>query len=92
MYKKHITQGMLAEEVDISERYLAMIESGTRLPRMDVFVKIVNALGVSADAILVDELTCSDQIRFSKYAELAEKLGEKDRRRLHNIISAYLET
>lgn len=44
----------------ISERYLADIERGLKAPKLETFVKIVNAARVSPEYLLQDSLTILD--------------------------------
>lgn len=47
-----LTQEDVAERIDVSVEFYARIERGTSLPSILTFVRIVSALGVSADALL----------------------------------------
>ena len=44
-------QRAIAERAHISPRYLAAIELGEKIPKADVMVRIIRAMGASADAI-----------------------------------------
>ena len=50
----HLTQEQLAEIVDISPTHMSVIERCVKTPKLDTFVRIANALGVSTDALLQD--------------------------------------
>ena len=50
----HLTQEQLAEIIDISPTHMSVIERGVKTPKLDTFVRIANALGVSTDALLQD--------------------------------------
>lgn len=52
--RKNMTQEDLAALIDISPAHISVIERGTKIPRIDTFAAIANALGVSADELLVD--------------------------------------
>ena len=52
--KRHLTQEELAARIDISPTHVSVIERGTKIPRLDTFVAIANALEVSGDALLLD--------------------------------------
>ena len=45
-----------AERSGISTRYLADIELGAKVPKLETFISILNALGASADKVLQDSL------------------------------------
>ena len=74
--KKKLTQEQLAEKADIGFYYIGEIERGVKLPSLSVFIQIVEALGVSADSLLKDELTASPEFNNEITAKL-EKLNPK---------------
>ena len=51
---KGITQEQLAELAGLSPNHMSAIERGIKMPQLDSFVAICNALGVSADTLLID--------------------------------------
>ena len=60
--RAHLTQEELAEIIDISPTHMSVIERGVKTPKLDTFVKIVKALNLSADALLLDGM---DQVNDS---------------------------
>ena len=68
--RAHLTQEELAEIIDISPTHMSVIERGVKTPKLDTFVKIVKALNLSADALLLDGM---DQVNDSIVAELSVK-------------------
>ena len=52
--EQKLTQETLAERVDVSPYYIGEIERGTKTPSLDLFIKLVEALNVSADYLLRD--------------------------------------
>lgn len=52
--KKQLTVEQLAEKLEISVVFMNDIERGVKTPRMENFVKILNALEITADEILFD--------------------------------------
>ena len=86
--RAHLTQEELAEIIDISPTHMSVIERGVKTPKLDTFVKIVKALNLSADALLLDGM---DQVNDSIVAELSVRLGrlsDGDRNRILNAIRA----
>lgn len=55
--RRHLTQEKLSEIVDISPTHMSVIERGVKGMKLSTFIKIANALCVSADELLQDELT-----------------------------------
>ena len=89
--RAHLTQEELAEIIDISPTHMSVIERGVKTPKLDTFVKIVKALNLSADALLLDGM---DQVNDSIVAELSVRLGrlsDEDRHRILNAIRALTE-
>ena len=89
--RAHLTQEELAEIIDISPTHMSVIERGVKTPKLDTFVKIVKALNLSADALLLDGM---DQVNDSIVAELSVSLGrlsDEDRNRILNAIRALTE-
>ena len=54
--KANLSQEELGEIINISRKHISLIEIGSSTPSLDALVDIANALGVSADDILVDSL------------------------------------
>ena len=87
----HLTQEELAEIVDISPTHMSVIERGVKTPKLDTFVKIANALHLSADALLQDVVT---PVTDSITAELSVRIGrlpQKEQERILNAIRALTE-
>ena len=87
----HLTQEQLAEIIDISPTHMSVIERGVKTPKLDTFVRIANALGVSTDALLQDVVV---PVNDSIMAELSARIGrmpQKDRERILNAIRALTE-
>lgn len=88
--KKKLTQEQLAEKVDIGSYFLGEIERGVKLPSLTVFIQIVEALGVTADSLLKDELTASPEFNNELTAKM-EKLTPKQRAGAVSILDAYIK-
>ena len=89
--RAHLTQEELAEIIDISPTHMSVIERGVKTPKLDTFVKIVKALNLSADALLLDGM---DQVNDSIVAELSVRLGRltnEEQNRILNAIRALTE-
>ena len=87
----HLTQEQLAEIVDISPTHMSVIERGVKTPKLDTFVRIANALGVTSDSLLQDGV---DHANESIMAELSVRIGTlspKEQKRILNAIRALTE-
>ena len=51
-----------------------MVERGEKIPSLETFIKIVNALGVSSDMVLTDVLEAGYTVKNSMLNEKLEKL------------------
>lgn len=59
--RNNLSQAMLSELVDKTPSYISYIESGIKSMSLDTFVLIANALEVSPDRLLMEQLTCSER-------------------------------
>lgn len=80
--QKHLTQENLAELIDVSPNHISVIERGVKIPRLDTFVAIANALAVSADELLVDVVDQSAVNAASELSSAIEKLPQNERLRI----------
>ncbi len=88
--KKGYTQEVLAEKADIGLMYYGEIERGIKMPSMNTFIKIIEALGVSADYILQNELSSGRDYVFDELTTKLEKLTPKQRKTASDILDAYI--
>lgn len=84
--QKGITQEALAEEVGITANYLGVLERGDKLPKLATFIKIANALKVSADVLLVDVLSVSGAIKATYLETSISRLSEKEQKKVYEIL------
>lgn len=49
---KGYTQQSLSEKADIGEVYLSEIERGLKMPSMNLFIKLITALDISAEMLI----------------------------------------
>ena len=80
-----LTQEALAAMVDLSPTHISVIERGLKTPNLDSFVAIANALGVSADALLVDVV---DHVEESIACELSTQISRLPLRERSKILNA----
>lgn len=87
---KKLRQEDLAEMTDLSTNYIGMVERGEKVLSLESFIKIVNALEVSADMILCDVVNNGYKIKNSLFTEKLEKLSKADRNKIYEIIDTWL--
>ncbi len=63
---KGYTQEVLAEKAGIGVMYLGEIERGVKMPSLKTFIALVNALDISADYLLRNELCSGKQYVFDE--------------------------
>ena len=68
-----LTQEQLAEKAEISPTHISVIERNIKLPQLDTFVAICNALGVTADEILADVLTASTKQEITEFSAILQE-------------------
>jgi len=86
------TQEALAEKADIGVMYLGEIERGIKMPSLKIFTKIVEALNVSADYLLRDEVSSGKSFVYDEITQKLEGLTPKQRKGAAEILDAYLRT
>lgn len=59
---KGLKQDKLAEMVDVGTTHISHIETGNTIPSMKLFIAIVNALEVSSDFLLCDNMKIAKEI------------------------------
>lgn len=89
--RKGMTQEALAAKVDISTTHVSVIERGLKVPKLDTFVALANALGVSSDELLIDFIEHSDNSIPEDLSYLIKKLPPKERKKLIQIVKAFVE-
>jgi transcriptional regulator with XRE-family HTH domain len=88
---KKMTQGKLAEQVDLSNNYISSIECGTAVPSLETFVRICNALDVTADMLLTDSVYRSNEYLKENIARKLENCSKKNMRIVERFIDLLLE-
>lgn len=85
-----MTQEQLAEKVDVNTTYISDIERGAKFPSLTLFIKIVDALGVSSDYILRGEIEAGKSCVYDDITKKLENLTPKQRLGVANLIDAYI--
>ena len=87
---KGYTQHILAEKAGICNVYLSEIERGAKMPSLNIFVKLIEALDISADYILRDELTSGEKYIYDEITQKLKNLTPKQRKTATDILDSYL--
>ena len=68
--------------------YVSAIERGAKIPRLETFIRIANALNVPSDLLLIDVLKAGNVIKSS---ELSEKINDNINGHIyHPIVKEYI--
>lgn len=81
---------ILAKKAGTGEVYLGEIERGLKAPSLSTFIQIVDALDVSADYLLRDELPSGKEYVFNEITQKLQHLTPKQRKTAADILDAYL--
>lgn len=88
--KKGFTQHALAEKAGVSNVYLGEIERGEKMPSLNSFIKIIQALDVSADYVLRGELDSGKTYIFNELIDKMQALTPTQRKTAEDILDGYL--
>lgn len=89
--EKKLRQEDLAEKTDLSSNYIGMVERGEKIPSLETFISILNALEISADMVLADVLKQGYVVKNSLFSEDMQKLSQEDRERIYLVIEALIK-
>ena len=89
--KHHLTLEQVAEKADLSANYIGMVERGEKIPSLESFISIVNALGVSADMVLHDVLETGYEVKSSLLNDKLRNLSKHDREKIFAVIETMIK-
>lgn len=89
--RKKISQMALSEMIGCSPNHLSYIENGNRSMSLASFVRLVNALDVGADELLMDSLDHADEAMDRKFSSMMADRTEYEKRLLLSILFAVKE-
>ena len=89
--KKDITQEKLSEKVGISPSHLSNIETGSTRLSLKVMINLANALGISVDTLLSDNIIHSGAVFRGEIREALEDCDDHEVRIIAKIISTTKE-
>lgn len=84
-------QATLAEKVDLSNSYIGMIERGEKVPKLENFVHITNALDSTSDEILEGVLNRGYEIRMSEYIKKIGILPKEEQDQIYDVLDVMLK-
>lgn len=87
---KKMTLDQLSCQAGIGKVYLGEIERGKKMPSLATFINIVNALDISADLLLRDEVEAGKGYVLNDLTSKLEALTPRERKTASDILYAYL--
>lgn len=86
-----LKQEELAEMVNLSCNYLGAIERDVKIPKLEPLIRIINALGVSADEILQDVIDASHTAKYTQLEEKMKHLPVKEKKKILRVMEVMIE-
>ena len=84
-------QSTLAEKVNLTTSYVGMIERGEKIPKLETFIHITNALDSTSDEILEGVLSRGYEIRMSEYIERIQSLPQEEQKRIFDVLDVMIQ-
>lgn len=89
--QKGLTIHQLAEMTDISDVFMGTIEHGQKLPSLETFLRVVNALDISADVLLQEDVRHGTQFAVDELTRAIHLLDDKQQRLACKIMNSVVE-
>ena len=89
--RKKLRQEDLAELSELSVTYIGMVERGEKIPALETFIRILNALEVAADVILADVLKVGYEVKGSLITEQLSALTPENREKVYDVIATLIK-
>ena len=87
---KGLTQEQLAEKLDLSINYVVALERAEKNLTVTTLINIANALDITADMLLCDEIRTGYKLKSSMITEKIEKLSPTDRNKIMQMLDIML--
>ena len=89
--ERKMTQDILAIKTGLTRSYVGMLERGEKMPSLETFINILNALEVSADMVLCDVLVTGYKVKDSLLSEKLSKVSREERARINDVVNVMLK-
>ena len=86
-----LRQEDVAERANLSVNYVGAVERGERLPSLETFITILNAIGASADVVLSDVLENGYIVKNSLFSDKLKKVNKEDLARIYDVLDVLLK-
>ena len=89
--QRKMRQEDLAEMTDLSTNYIGMIERGEKIPSLETFILLLNALNASADIVLSEVLETGYEVKESRLGEKISGLSKQERERIYAVVETMVK-
>lgn len=89
--EKKMRQEDLAEKTNLSPNYIGAVERNERIPSIETFISIINALDVSADVIFQELLSNGYSVKSSLYIDRITSLPAEEQKGIYEILDILIE-
>ena len=89
--KKGMTIQRLADEVGVMGNYISQMENGDKMLSMDTFIRLANALDVTADDLLCDYLNAEKQVVNKKVNVDISSLDKSQQRFIEQLVALIIQ-
>lgn len=87
---KGYTMSRLAKEAGTGMVYIGEIERGLKMPSINIFIKIINVLDISADYVLRYETKSGERYVLDEFSSKLTKLTKEQKQTVMRILDAYI--
>lgn len=85
------TQASFAEKVGLSTNYYSAIENGLKIPQLDTLVEICNALRISLDDVLMDQLKIGPERHMQEVVDEYKALSVEEKQAVADLLSQCMQ-
>ena len=86
-----LRQEDVAEKANLSVNYIGAVERGERIPSLETFVAILNAIGSSADVVLCDVLENGYEVKSSLIHDKLQSLTKEDKANIYEVLDVLIQ-
>lgn len=86
---KGMTQGDLSLQTGIRLNHISKIEKNDSDPKLSTMYKLINALGCSANALVIDNQSVNVDTKLASVLERMDALTERDKEIVLDVIDTY---